>query len=258
MTTFVLVHGAFHGAWCWTKLGLELKRRGHRVIALDMPGCGEDRTPLSDVTLGGHASRIVDVLRILDEPATLVGHSLGTMSVSFAAEWEPQLISHLVLLGGVTPRNGMSLYALLQFLDAPDRPIKPKPSPGEPWHGIRQDPPLELVGDLYYNDCSPDDVRYALSRLRPQANAPRVTPMTLTEGRFGAVPRSFIGCSLDKANTVERQKATLALDPCDSVHVLPTSHSPFFSAPAALAELLCNVRVSDRLCSKTSNTKVAR
>jgi pimeloyl-ACP methyl ester carboxylesterase len=243
MSAFVLVHGAFHGAWCWTKLRPVLEQRGHQVHALDMPGCGDDQTPLGDVTMASYASRIVDTLRSIDDqPITLVGHSLGTMAVSLAAEQEPALVRHLVLLGGCVPRDGMSLYMLLQLLDAPDLPIRVEPPPGDPWSSVSQDPlPLDRAVELYYNDCSRNDIEYAAGRLRRQANAPRVTPVTLTSSRFGSVERTLIGCSLDNAHTLARQKATLALDPCDHVFSLPTGHSPFFSAPEQLADLLCGL-----------------
>jgi pimeloyl-ACP methyl ester carboxylesterase len=243
MTAFVLVHGAFHGAWCWQKLRPMLEGRGHQVHALDMPGCGEDQTPLINVTMDSYASRIVDTLRSIgDRPITLVGHSLGTMAVSVAAEREPQRIRHLVLLGGCVPRDGMSLYTLLQLLDAPDQPIRPEPPPGDPWTGVSQNPlPLDRAIELFYNDCSEDDIAYAATRLRPQANTPRVTPVKLTAQRFGSVERTLIGCSLDNAHTTARQQATLALDPCDHVFFMPTGHSPFFSAPEQLADLLCGL-----------------
>ncbi len=242
MTHFILVHGAFHGAWCWVKLQAELERRGHSAQALDMPGCGDDLTPLETVTLDSYADRIVDALRAVDgAPPVLVGHSLGTMSVSLAAERAPEKIGTLVLLGGCTARNGMSMYTLLQLLDAPDEPILAMPPPGHPWNEVSQDPPLAQVPELYYNDCSPEDTAYAMARLRPQTNAPRITPLTITPERFGSVPRVFISGEFDNAHTLARRRGTLALDPCERVFSLPTGHSPFFSAPGALADILCQL-----------------
>jgi pimeloyl-ACP methyl ester carboxylesterase len=242
VTEFVLVHGAYHGAWCWVKLQAELERRGHRVHALDMPGCGKDQTPLADVAMGTYSDRIVTTLRdVVREPVTLVGHSLGTASVSLAAEREPQRINHLVFLAGVTPRNGMSIYTLLQLLDAPNQPPPAEPPPGHPWRGVSQDVPQDQVKELFYNDCSDEDIAYANAHLRPQANAPRITPLILTPARFGSVQRTIINCSRDNAHTVVRQAATLALDPCKRVYTMDTGHSPFFSAPAHLADLLCEL-----------------
>jgi hypothetical protein len=102
-------------------------------------------------------------------------------------------------------------------------------------------PALDQVEALYYNDCSAEDIAYAKGRLCEQSNAPRVTPVHLTADRFGRVPRAFIGCTLDNANTPAMQKANLALFPCDPVITLPTSHSPFFSDPALLADKLAKL-----------------
>ena len=59
MTQFLLVHGAFHGAWCWQKLVAELEKRGHRAKAIDLPGQGEDQTPLKEVTLDTMVDKII-------------------------------------------------------------------------------------------------------------------------------------------------------------------------------------------------------
>ena len=70
MARFVLVHGAFHGAWCWEPLIAALAGRGHAVTTLDLPGAGDDATPLADVTLDAYAERICD--RLADEPEPVV------------------------------------------------------------------------------------------------------------------------------------------------------------------------------------------
>ncbi len=77
MATYVLVHGAFHGAWCWTKLTPELEARGHRAVAFDLPGGGEDKTPIEQVTLDAYVERVVETVAQESERVILVGHSLG-------------------------------------------------------------------------------------------------------------------------------------------------------------------------------------
>jgi pimeloyl-ACP methyl ester carboxylesterase len=81
MSHFLLIHGAFHGAWCWHKTISELEKRGHRAAAIDLPGQGEDRTPLKQVTLEGMVDRIVETLARFPEPVVLVGHSLSGMAI---------------------------------------------------------------------------------------------------------------------------------------------------------------------------------
>ena len=86
MSTFVLVHGAFHGAWCWYKVIAGLEAAGHRAIAPDLPGHGLDRTPMETCTLDRYVSTVVAAIEAAEEPVVLVGHSLGGVTVSQGAE----------------------------------------------------------------------------------------------------------------------------------------------------------------------------
>ena len=77
MTTFVLVHGAWHGAWCWELVSEALQGKGHKVIAPDLPGMGADKTPLKDVSLASWADHVCGLIRPLGEKVVLAGHSRG-------------------------------------------------------------------------------------------------------------------------------------------------------------------------------------
>ena len=85
MSTFVLVHGGWSGGWCWDKVVPLLEEAGHEVQAPDLPGSGDDPTPIPEVSLRGYAERICGVLDARPEPAVLVGHSSGGSVVSQAA-----------------------------------------------------------------------------------------------------------------------------------------------------------------------------
>ena len=80
MSRFVLVHGAFSGAWIWGPLTDRLKAAGHSVEAFDLPGLGDDRTPASEITLDSCAARLCDVLQKSSESAIVVGNSMGASS----------------------------------------------------------------------------------------------------------------------------------------------------------------------------------
>ena len=84
MARFVLVHGAFGGAWCWETVIGPLEAAGHTVEALDLPGGGADQTPVEEVTLASCAKRVCNVLASGTEPAILVGHSMGGVVVTQA------------------------------------------------------------------------------------------------------------------------------------------------------------------------------
>ena len=90
MATYVLVHGAWHGAWCWFKVIPLLEKRGHKVVALDLPSHGRDKTPTSSVTLQSYADRVCQTLDECSEPVVLVGHSMGGVVITQAAEQRPK------------------------------------------------------------------------------------------------------------------------------------------------------------------------
>ena len=98
MSTFVLIHGAWHGAWCWYKVTPLLQSRGHRVHTPDLPALGIDRTPLPSSSLQCYTDRVCKTLNACDEPVYLVGHSMGGLVISHAAEAMPQKVKMLVYL----------------------------------------------------------------------------------------------------------------------------------------------------------------
>ncbi|HNH94754.1 MAG TPA: alpha/beta fold hydrolase, partial [Microthrixaceae bacterium] len=103
---FVLIHGAWQGAWCWSRLQVSLRGLGALSIAVDLPGHGEDRTPIAGLTLSDYADRVIEVLDDIDEPVTLVGHSLGGATISTVAERRPERIAGLVYLCALLQPSG--------------------------------------------------------------------------------------------------------------------------------------------------------
>ena len=84
MSTFVLVHGAFHGGWCWHKIVARLEARGHTVFAPDMPGHGTDRTPIADVTMPDIVAKMAAVI----DAARVLGRAVATVLTAPSEEPE--------------------------------------------------------------------------------------------------------------------------------------------------------------------------
>ena len=122
MTQFLLVHGAFHGAWCWRKTVAELEKRGHRAKAIDLPGQGEDRTPLKEVTLDTMVDRIIAEIADLPGKVVMVGHSLGGIPITAMGQRVPDRIKALVYLSAFLPRDG---EALLDIEGRNPKPVVP-------------------------------------------------------------------------------------------------------------------------------------
>ena len=106
IATFVLIHGAWHGGWCWDKVKPILEKNGHTVVAPDLPGHGEDKTPIADVSLAAYTERVCEILDQQSEKVILVGHSLGGLSISQAAELRPENIEILVYLSAFLLKDG--------------------------------------------------------------------------------------------------------------------------------------------------------
>src|SRR5512146_1921364 len=118
MATFVLVHGAWHGGWCWQKVIPFLEAAGHEVYAPTLTGMGERAAELSpDIGLDTH---IQDVAGLLQEKnlhgVILVGHSYGGMVITGVVDQAPERIAHLVYLDTFVPRDGESMSNVVPFL----------------------------------------------------------------------------------------------------------------------------------------------
>jgi pimeloyl-ACP methyl ester carboxylesterase len=243
MATFVLVHGAWHGAWCWAKVAEALAGRGHRAVAFDLPGHGDDRTPLSQVTLHAYADRTVEALKEAGGRSVLLGHSMGGMVISQAAEAAPELVGLLVYLCAFLPRDGESLLDLESRNPAPAVP----PALVISEDRISSTIPAEKLTPLFYHDCSYGDVAFATERLTPQALAPLAAPVTLTRERFGSVPRAYIECTEDGAISLDLQRDMQEKSPCALTASMAASHSPFLSQPEKLAGILIGFAESEGL-----------
>ena len=239
VATFILVHGAFHGAWCFAKLVPALAARGHRAVAIDLPGQGDDLTPPGDCTLDGNARRIVAALAAEPGPAVLVGHSLGGVSIAAAAEMAPERVRRLVFLCAFLLPDGESAVTVSRWPEA-GRSDGP-PAFVRAADGLSVSVVPERAAGLFYSDCDPADIADALQRLRPQPRAIQTTAVRLTPERYGSVPRAYVECRADRTIPIGLQCAMVAASPCDPVLSLPGGHSPFLSVPDALAEVLAGL-----------------
>lgn len=234
MAVFVLVHGAWHGAWCWERMVPRLEAAGHRVIAVDLPGSGASPLPPEAATLAGCAQSLVDALVSLGEPAIVLAHSLGGITLTQAAEIAPERFRKLVYLAAILPEDGESSIQALGRL-APDHPRMPV-------NRILDGAAVELdpagVANLLYGTCTPEDIAWAKARLRPNAVEPMVAPVSRSAGRFARIPRAYIECLRDNAIPIRAQRGMAASLPGTEVATLDTDHSPFLCAPDALTAIL--------------------
>jgi pimeloyl-ACP methyl ester carboxylesterase len=232
--TYVLVHGAWHGKWSWNKVQTMLEAQGHKVVAVDLPSHGDDKTDIKNVNLDAYINRIVETVNAQNQKVILVGHSMGGIAISGAAEKVGDKIESLVYLAAFLPKNGESLFSLEGRNPKPTLPPNLVPSADQMSFNVKD----EAISQLFYNDCTASDVSFAKAKLTPQAIAPLATPVSLSDTKYGIVPRYYIECTKDNAISIELQRDMQSASPCKKVFTLETGHSPFFSAPDKLSEIL--------------------
>jgi len=234
MARFFLVHGAWHGAWCWYKVLPRLQQAGHRVEAVDLPGHGVDHRPVAGLTIDDYAEAMLEVLAEHDEPAVLVGHSMGGGVISRMAERAPERCARLVYLCAFLPESGTSL--LEQGIRDPATRLGECVELTDRGDTSRV---LQGKGDpVFYGDCSAEDRALASRLLVEESIAAVSTPLEVSDERWGRVPRGYIACAADQAISLAMQQDMLARSPCAPVLTLDSSHSPFFSAPDDLVAAL--------------------
>jgi pimeloyl-ACP methyl ester carboxylesterase len=233
MAIFILVHGAGHGGWCWEKVQPILESHGHKVCAPDLPGLGKDTMPPANVTLADNVEKISRLLDKMEEPVVLVGHALGGVTIGQTAEARRRKIKALVYVCGLMPPSGKASREMTagdpDMLFRRSREVSPD--------GLTYTFARSQLPAMFYADVSPEDRYRAMERLRPQPASISVTPLTLTEERYGSVPRWYVECTQDNAVIIARQRAMLKNVPC-KVITMECGHTPFYSQPEELAEHL--------------------
>jgi pimeloyl-ACP methyl ester carboxylesterase len=234
MKTFILIHGSWHSAWNWHKVIPLLEKAGHKAIAIDLPGMGRDKTPIESVKMKTTVEKICELIDSIPGKLILVGHSKNGIMISQAAEYRPHKIEKLVYLAAYLIPDGKTQreYSVLDT----EGWLKPYVTQHPETNSHTLQP--EIFKEGLYHDCEEDITELAKVLLSHEPVESGITPIELTEENFGSIPRVYIECTEDRAVTPFIQKLMYTETPCEKVYSLPTSHSPFFSKPKELVEIL--------------------
>jgi pimeloyl-ACP methyl ester carboxylesterase len=238
MARMVLVHGAFGRAACWDRVVPGLRAAGHDVEAIDLPGQGDDPTPVAEITLDRYAERVCEVLAA-GPPAVLVGHSMGGMVITQAAARCPEHVARLVYVAAFLPSNGESLVDPTQLPEAAGDAV-------QAGLVVEGDPPIatmppEAAREGLMQCCDEDQAAWAQSVRGRQPVAPFTHPASLDGSgreRFGELPRAYVMCLEDRAIKPALQRLMLERAGCDPVVEIDTDHSVWASRPDELAAAL--------------------
>lgn len=237
--SILLVHGSFHNAECWDHLAPHLEECGLEVHAITLGGHRGNPRPAAEVNMQTYGQDVIDCAMRLSAPPLLIGHSMGGLVISQAAERQPDLFSAMIYLAAFVPTPGrvsaMDLAPISEgMMVALAGELRTNPSEVVSF-------PKDAARDVFYNGCSPNLQDEALARLSPQPLAASVDSVETSRARLGSVRKHYIECLRDQALPLTSQRTMQANADFDSIRALDSDHSPFFSMPGELADAIAKI-----------------
>ncbi|MBL7261311.1 alpha/beta fold hydrolase [Paractinoplanes lichenicola] len=268
MRNVILVHGFWHGSWCWSPITARLAARGIPSVAVDLDGHGlgaraprsrwsvpfdpqtyaTEPSPVAGITASSAAATLIEQVRTIGggRPCVVVAHSMSGPVVTLAAEREPGLFAHIQYVSAFAPVSG---HATADYIGLPENAgdlVAPLLAADPAVVGalrIRTDDHAALR-ECFYGDVEPARAEAAIALL--SVDGPMGIPgeaFPVTRARFGAVPHSYVMCTRDNAVRPELQRRLIR--ELDAVSAAPTkvfeldsSHSPFLSRPDELTDAI--------------------
>lgn len=245
MARFVLIHGMFHGGWCWDRIERRLRQAGHQVVAPDLAGCGSDKTPVADVSLDRWVTDVSNLVKGDSQKAILVGHSRGGLVVSQVAERTTPNVAAIVYLTALMLPDGraaMELPAIMTEEGFDGASLSQRAGFGMTPDGQSMFAQASLL-TAFYSNCTEEDRAFAVPRVGSEAIAPTMAKLSLTASRWGSLPRIYIETTRDNVLPIEAQRAMIARSKPTEVHSLDADHMPIFNDVERTAGILQDVAV---------------
>jgi pimeloyl-ACP methyl ester carboxylesterase len=235
--TYVLVHGAWQAPYVWDNVRNDLLKEGNKVIVVELPGHGSDKTPPQHLSLDLYRDKVIEAISKADGKVILVGHSMGGMVVTAVAEKVPSKISKLVYIGAFLPSSGQALTDLA-FSD-PDSKLGPLLIPSA--DQLTLDVKRDSLTYLFINDDSQADKNRVVDNYRAEPAIPFTNKVVLTNEGFGSVEKVYIKTLQDIVISPGLQDRMIAGAGIKTVYEVNTSHSPFLSQPQAVSDILLKI-----------------
>lgn len=240
MAHFLLVHGAWHGAWCWQRVTEALIRQGHRAHAVTLTGLGERAHLMSPaITLETHITDVMNALESEElQDVVLVVHSYAGMLGTAVADRLPQRLRHLVYVDAVVPKVGESWSSTHASVTRQARLVAAQGSPDYSFPA--PDPVVFGLKDA--------DHQWVKRRQTPHPGHTYEAPLQFDPKRVAQVPRTFINCTQPTLGTIDVIRTRIkdprfwdgAWLPGSRCIDMATGHDPMISAPTELTAVLEN------------------
>ena len=235
--TFVLVHGAWQGAYVWQFVKGELEKLGQKVIVVELPAHGNDTTAAAKVSINSYRDKVIAAINTANTKVILVGHSLGGMVVSAVAESIPDKIEKLIYVAAFVPVNGQRLIDLAGQ-DAQSQ-LGPSLIPSADQLTLDIVPANRI--NIFCQDGSASVKQLLTDKFRVEPAIPFGMPVSLTATAFGKVDKYYIHTMADKAIGINLQKQMALAAKITKVYSLNSGHSPFLSVPDSLTNIFIDI-----------------
>lgn len=239
--TFLLIHGAWEGAWSWKETITHLQKNGHRVKAIDLPGHGDDKTPTSEINMALYANRVKAELEKTEGKVVLVGHSFGGFVITQVAEEMPDKIEKLVYVASAMPYEGKTAVEVFEedqeseFLEnlifSEDKSTATMSK--------------ETIMNVIFTGATEAQIDVLLPKLVVQATTPFFEQVITTQENFGRVPKAYVETILDRVISLKAQRHGQKMLGIDEVITLKYGHVPLETAPEKLANALNAIAISN-------------
>ncbi len=235
MADFLLIHGSWFGAWCWDRVVTLLRESGHRALAIDLPGHGEDRTPLNAIGFDDYVETVTRQAGSSGMRSILVGHSMAAMVAAHTADRFAERVAAVVAVAGLQIPSGVSMLDGLTGAD-------PEYLASIVWSDDRSTALISPEGaSRYLYQLCPDIAKRSTPRLTAEPIRPYETPLTASPEIYHRVPHYYIGCREDKAVLPSMQSQMCKVSQPTAIFDIAADHCPFFSAPEELVDVLIQI-----------------
>lgn len=231
--TIVLVHGAWSDSSAWNKVTPALNAKGFHVVAVSLPGHGDDQTPFPSITLKSYVDAVKEAIGD-QKNITLVGHSMAGVVISQVAEDMPGSIKKLIYLSAYLPATGQSLLDIAKKDEGSHVGKHLQIDKEKASAGIAK----EGAVDIFVADASKDvQDKYSIG-VKADPLIPFASPVTLSDANFGAIDKVYIFATEDHAISYATQQYMVNKVSGIKTYSLKSSHTPFLSMPEKVSRIL--------------------
>lgn len=236
MKNYVLVHGAWGGAWEFDRVTQLLNVDGNKAHAIDLPGHGRNEESLDKVTMDAYVDAVIEKINQLEKPVILVGHSLAGAIISQVAEAIPEKIEKLIYVAAMLPKTGDTPLAIMESDKDGQLLANLVFSEDQSYATISAD----TVRNILLHDVEDSELVDSLIPhfLMKQSTQPFMSAAELTEENFGSVNKVYIQASFDKVLSPALQKDMLTNWQVEQIFTLDSGHFPLTSIPGQLVKII--------------------